>query len=138
MKEKAKKLIEAAFYNEFTSRGMTYVKTGGDIEISLFMVTDQKKATASYAAFCTKEHAGYNVSQTWSWGQGVDDTTYKACDYSVGTLVCDIMDSKTKALVWQGVGSGTINKDASDSQKAKNLPAAIAKIMALYPVAPSK
>lgn len=137
-KETTKKLIEAAFYNEFKSRGMTYVKTGGDIEVSLFLVTDQKQATASYAAFCNKEHAGYNVSQTWNWGQGVADTTYEECHYTVGTLVCDIMDSKTKTLVWQGVGSGTINKDASDSQRATNIPAAVTKIMALYPVAPSK
>ena len=137
MKERTKKLIETTFYNEFKSRGMSYVKTGGDVEISLYLVTNKEKATTSYANYYNKEYAGYYVSHPWGWGQGVAVTAYNECDYTLGTLVCDIIDSKSKTLVWQGVGSATINKDASESQKERNIPVAIAKIMELYPIAPS-
>ena len=52
-------------------------------------------------------------------------------DYNRGSLIIDIVDTKTGKLVWQGVGSG-INVDSPKS-KQKQIPAMVAEIMANYP-----
>ncbi len=130
-----KKRIETAFYNEFKSRGITFVETGGDIEISLYLVTDTKTATTAYTDYYGG-FGGYYYGHPWGWGRGFATTTYHQYDYTVGTLVCDIFDSSGKKLIWQGVGSGTVDDDPAE--RKKDITTAVNKIMALYPVAPAQ
>ncbi|MDL1913637.1 MAG: DUF4136 domain-containing protein [Bergeyella sp.] len=73
----------------------------------------------------------------WGWGghwwgmMGFGMQSTWTNNYNSGTLVVDIIDSKTQKLVWQGIGSG-ISVD-SPSQKRKQIPEIIAEIMAYYP-----
>lgn len=138
-----KRRVEAAFAYEFESRGMKQVATGGDVEISLFLVTEQKTATTAYtnhygvggpAGYGYGGYGGYYYGSSWGWGGGYSTTTYQEYDYTNGTLVCDVFDGKEKKLVWQSVGSGTVDDDASS--RDKGIPKAVAKIMSLYPVQP--
>lgn len=128
-----KKRIESAFNNEFNARGITYVETGGDIEVSLYLVTDKKTATTAYTDYYGG-YRGYSFGHPWGWGRGFATTAYHQYDYIVGTLVCDVVDYEKKNLVWQGVGSGTVSENSTD--RKEKIPAAVSKIMALYPVAP--
>ncbi len=128
-----KKRVETAFNNEFKSRGMTIVASGGDIEISLYLVTDTKTATTAYTDYYGG-FTGYYYRHAWGWGLGYATTTYHEYDYTVGTLVCDVIDGQSKKLVWQGVGSGTVSENSAG--RKKKIPAAVKKIMTLYPVAP--
>ena len=130
-----KRRLEAAFAHEFEIRNIKYVQSGGDIEVSLFLVTEQKTATTAYT-----EHyggyGGYYYGHPWGWGGGFATTTYHQYDYNVGTLVCDVFDASEKRLVWQGVGSGTV--DDNPSSRDKNIKQAVQKIMGQYPIPPSK
>jgi hypothetical protein len=36
--------------------------------------------------------------------------------YTVGTLIVDILDAKTKKAVWHGTAAGTVTNDAADVQ----------------------
>lgn len=126
-----KKRIEDAFKLEFEARNMQYVAEGGDVEISLFLVTDTKTATTAYTDYYGG-YRGYGYGRPWGWGGGFATTTYHQYDYVVGTLVCDVFNGKDKNLVWQGVGSGTVDKNPST--RDKNIPKAVNKIMSLYPV----
>jgi len=130
-----KKRIESAFIAEFKARNMEYVKEGGDIEVSLYLVTDNKTATTAYTDYYGG-YRGYYYGRPWGWGGGFATTTYDQYDYTVGTLVCDVFQASDKQLIWQGVGSGTINEDAS--KRDKNIPIAVNKLMSLYPVSPGK
>lgn len=130
-----KKRIESAFASEFSARNMKYVESGGDIEVSLYLVTDNKTATTAYTDYYGG-YRGYYYGRPWGWGGGFATTTYHEYDYKVGTLVCDVFQSSDKQLIWQGVGSGTINEDTS--KRDKNIPVAVKKIMSLYPVAIDK
>jgi len=130
-----KRRIEAAFASEFDKRGIKYVLSGGDIEVSLFLVTDQKTATTAYTDYY-RPYGGYYYGYRWGWGGGYATTTYHQYDYTVGTLVCDVFDGKEKKLVWQSVGSGTI--DDNVSTRDKSIIKAVEKIMSLYPVPPVK
>jgi len=140
-----KRRVEASFASEFEKRGMKYVATGGDIEISLFLVTEQKTATTAYTnhygvggpvGYGYGGYRGYYYGSAWGWGGGYASTTYSEYDYTVGTLVCDVFDAKDKKLIWQSVGTGTVDGDAST--RDKSIPKAVAKIMSLYPVQANK
>lgn len=136
-----KRRVEAAFAHEFEIRGMKYVAAGGDVEISLFLVTEQKTATTAYTnhygvggpvGYGYGGYGGYYYGSPWGWGGGYSSTTYQEYDYTVGTLVCDVFDSQEKKLIWQSVGSGTVDDDSSS--RDKGIPKAVAKMMSLYPV----
>lgn len=130
-----KRRIESAFAYEFERRGMKYVLAEGDVEVSLFLVTEQKTAVTAYTDYYGGHYGGYRYGgYPGGWGMGMSTTTYQASDYAVGTLVCDVFDGKEKRLVWQSVGSKTIEN--SSVERDKSIPAAIAKIMAPYPVQP--
>jgi len=141
-----KRRVEAAFAYEFENRGMKYVETGGDVEISLFLVTEQKTATTAYTNHYGAGgpsgygygggYGGYYYGSAWGWGGGYSSTSYHEYDYTQGTLVCDVFDAKEKKLVWQSVGSGTVDDDSSS--RDKGIPKAVAKIMSGYPVQPIK
>ena len=68
-------------------------------------------------------------------GMGQSTTTYNESDYLVGTLVCDVFDAKTKQLVWQSVGKGTVDENPNNNEK--NIPKVVAKIMYDYPIKPT-
>jgi hypothetical protein len=129
-----KKRIEQAFAKEFNSRGLQYVESGGDIVVSLFIVVDTKTGVTGY----TDHYGGgyYGYGRPWGWGMGYSTTRYHEYDYQVGTLVCDVFDSDSKQLVWQGVAAGEI-KD-NPKTREKNIPLVVKYIMKKYPVDPVK
>jgi len=129
--------IERAFGAEFEARGLKYVEEGGDLVVGLFIVAQQKTQTTAH----TTQMGGmggyggyYGYGPGWGWGGGHSTTTYSEYDYVEGTLVCDIYDKTKEQLVWEGIGSGTINENPKNREQA--IPEAVKKIMAEYPVQP--
>jgi hypothetical protein len=72
---------------------------------------------------------GYGYGWGWgpSWGMGYTRTTTTP----EGTLYIDIIDAKTKELVWQGIGTGylTTNSDKKDERFQEF----VTKILEKYP-----
>ncbi len=54
--------------------------------------------------------------------------------YTEGTLIIDIFDNKTKKLIWQGIGEGSLNSE--EKKREKNTPKVIGDMMKSYPVKP--
>jgi len=139
LNELEKKRIETAFADEFKKRGITIQEHDGDIIVSLYIVVDQKTGVTAYnnyyGAGGPYGYRGY-YGAGWGWGMGYGTTTYSEYDYRVGTLICDVFDSKTKKLVWQGVVSGEINENPKT--RASNIPRVVKELMRRYPVAPAK
>lgn len=132
-----KRRIEAAFAHEFDLRGMKYVASGGDVEVSLFLVTQQKTATTAYTDYYGSRYGGgYYYGHAWGWGGGYAATTYQQYDYTNGTLVCDVFSASEKRLIWQSVGSGTV--DDNSATRDKSIPKSVKQIMAQYPIQPIK
>jgi hypothetical protein len=132
-----KKRIEAAFKDEFEKRGISYVESGGDMIVSLHVMTQEK---TQYNATTTGLGYGgfYGYGPGWGWGPGMGmgmaSTTVNEYKYTVGTLVIDIYHTGDEKLVWEGIATGTV--DDNPQNREKNIPKVVAKIMALYPVAP--
>ena len=129
--------IENAFGAELLARGLEFVEDGGDLVVGLFIVAQQKTQTTAH----TTQMGGYGgyggyygYGPGWGWGGGHSTTTYSEYDYVEGTLVCDIYDKAKEQLVWEGIGTGTINENPKN--RDQSIPAAVKQIMAKYPVQP--
>ena len=63
------------------------------------------------------------------WGRAHRISPGHSVRYKEGTLVIDIVDSKSKELVWRGTGTDVLNRSAP----AKDLVAAVEKILEEFP-----
>lgn len=135
-----KERIEKAFGEEFKKRGMSYVESGGDVIVTLFIVTEQKTRTTATTTGVGGTYGGYGgyygYGPGYGWGGGMSTTTYNDYDYTVGTLVVDMFDAKAKQLIWEASGSGTIKEETKGREERINR--AVQQIMAKYPVKPAK
>ncbi len=131
-----KRRIEQAFGNEFKMRGIEPVESNGDLVVTLFIVVEKKtQQTASTTHMGGGYYGGYyGYGPGWGWGPSYSTTTISEYDYQVGTLVCDVFDKAEQRLIWEGIGSGTV--DENPNTRDENIPKAVAAIMEKYPVQP--
>lgn len=130
-----KRRIEEAFANEFAKRGLTLVDSGGELLVSLFIVVQQKTGVT----YTTDHYGGYyggyyGYGPGWGWGPTYSTTTAHQYDYTVGTLVVDVFDRMKEKLIWEGIGSGTV--DENPGNREKKIPRAVSQIMYYFPIKP--
>lgn len=130
MSEFDQKRVHDAFRAEFDARGLRHVESGGDMEISLFLVLDQKTVTTAYTDHYGSRNYGYH--RYGLWGVGHSTTSYHESDYTVGTLIMDVFDSETREQVWQAIGKGTM--EVHPAKRETSTPRAINKLMKDFPV----
>ena len=124
--------FEDAVAVELAARGLKFVEDGGDLTVSLFIQFDQKKGVTAYTDNYGGSPYGYRYGPGWGWGYGYSNTTYHEYDYLVGTLVIDVFDHQAKELIWQGVGSRTV--DENPNNREENVQRSVKSIMFNYPV----
>lgn len=86
-------------------------------------------------SFFTKEKERVDVYQNFGfgwgwypyWGMGYSNATTT----TIGTLYIDIIDAKTKELIWQGEGSGYLTKNTA--KKEARIKEIVSKILKQYP-----
>ncbi len=71
---------------------------------------------------------GYGRYGGWYGGGGVDVYQYKQ-----GTLILDVIDAKSKQLVWRGFAQGTIDPDAPTEKREKRLNEAVTRMLSKFP-----
>lgn len=62
---------------------------------------------------------------------GVAGTTFNSYDYVDGSLIIDIVSSKTQKLIWQGIGNAQI--DSRPDNPEEFIAASVKKILAGFP-----
>ena len=134
-----KERIEKAFGVELSARGMTYVESGGDLIVTLYIVTQQKQQTTATTTGMGMGYGGYGgyggyygYGPGYGWGGGMSTTSYNTYDYTVGTLVIDVYDAAEKKLIFEASGSGEI--EDNPKKRDDSTPRTVAKIMYDYPV----
>ena len=92
-----------------------------DVLISIF--TKERERVDVY------NNVGFGWGWGWNpwWGMGYSGVTTTP----EGTLFIDILDAKTKELVWQGEGSGYLTKDTH--KKDARIKEFVSKILEQYP-----
>ncbi|MCK4880797.1 MAG: DUF4136 domain-containing protein [Bacteroidales bacterium] len=128
-----RKRMRDAFISEFERRGLKPVKENGDMEVSLFIVVDQKTSVTAYTNYYGGRYGGYN-RYMGGWGYGYANTTYTESDYLEGTLIMDVFDGETKNQVWQAIATGTVTENPA--KREKTIPASVQALMRKFPVHP--
>jgi hypothetical protein len=131
-----KKNIEKAFAKEFRSRGLEFVKQGGDLTVSLYIHIEEGTNTVAYMHHYNMYGYSYSYDPLWTWGVGTLNPTTRDYDYYKGTLVVDVFDNTERKLIWQSVGSRKLNQKGD--VREKNTPKAIASLMKSFPMKPIK
>jgi Domain of unknown function (DUF4136) len=118
----------------FAAKGWTLVASGGDVSIiALQMTQNQQTLNTFYDGF----------GGGWGWrgfgGRGFGgfgDATTTTDTYTVGTLVVDLFDTKTKQLLWRGSASDTLSNNSNTN--IKNLDKGVEKMFKKFPPDSSK
>ncbi|MBP6074505.1 MAG: DUF4136 domain-containing protein [Flavobacterium sp.] len=113
-----KKRILTAIDENLVSKGMIKSENP-DLLISIF--TKEKERV--------DVHQNFGFGWGWNpyWGMGYSNVTTTP----VGTLFIDIIDTKTKELIWQGEGSGYLTKNTA--KKEARIKEFVSKILEQYP-----
>lgn len=119
-----KERLQKAFKSEFDARNLSYVQSGGDMSVSLYIFLDVKADSTTYNQFITRS------SQT------ATTTTIHEDDYQVGTLIMDCYDAKESKLIFQVKKMKTIQENSA--KREKTIPKAVAKLMKKFPVKEAK
>ena len=129
-----KKLLMDSFVKEFSSRGFKRVNTTGDMQVSIYVVTNDKTAYSGYNDY-VGGYGGYShYSGSYGYGYG-SNNTYKQRSKMMGTLIMNIYDGG-KNQIWQAVASSAVTKDPA--KRVNTIPAKVSSIMKRFPVQPKK
>lgn len=91
-------------------------------------------------SFFTKERERVdyynNFGMGWGWNPWWGFNYSRPVTSTEGTLIIDIIDAKTKELVWQGKGSGYLTDNVD--RKDERIKEFVTKILEKYPPQPKK
>jgi hypothetical protein len=105
-----------------------------DLEVNAIIILKDKKSVTANTNYYG--YGGYYRPYAWGGGMASGTTTYSVQEYKDGSLIIDIVDSKTQKLVWEGIGNKEIDKPLKDPDK--EVPEIIASIMASFPPGAAK
>ncbi|MEC4004762.1 DUF4136 domain-containing protein [Flavobacterium sp. SUN052] len=115
-----KKRILRSIDDVMSTKSFTKSETP-DLLISIFTKESERIDVYNNAGF------GWGWNPYWGMGVGYSNISRTP----EGTLYIDLIDAKTKELVWQGEGSGYLTKDTEE--KDARIKEFVDKIMAQYP-----
>jgi hypothetical protein len=118
--------ITAAVGSALAARGLTQVASGGDIAIVAIGMTQDRQTLNTFYD---------NFGGGWGWrrwgGGDFGQATTTTDTFKEGTLVVDLFDSRSKALLWRGSASRTLSN--SSTKNIKNLDKSIEKLFKNFP-----
>ena len=118
--------VEDVLEDTLAARGLTKVKDGGD----LWGVVHARFST-DYQVNTWNTGWGYG----WGWGGPMVTTV---TPIPVGAMIFDLVDTRTKELVWRGTASAELQTHLDNESREENLRKVLAGLFANYPPAAGK
>ena len=124
--------IKAAVDAELATKGLKRTDADtADLYVGYQTAIDTEK---QYTSFDT----GWGYGPGWyggGWygGGGMSTTTGSTSTIYIGQLALDMYSPASKALVWRGTASKTLDAKAKPDKQQKNLTKAVAKLLKNYP-----
>jgi hypothetical protein len=116
----SEKRVTEEIAETLTAKGWKQVDANPDALVLLHGATEMQK---SLNTFYSGGYGGYGY-RGWGGMGGMGTATTTTSEYLVGTLVVDIFDAKTKALIFRGTASDEISdkpeKNVKKLDKASN------------------
>jgi Domain of unknown function (DUF4136) len=116
--------IKAAVDAVLAAKGLTQVESGGDISIIAMETNRDHQTLNTY-------YDDFGGGWRWRGFGGFGEATTTSDAYTVGTLVVDLFDAKTKNLIWRGVSSGMLS--VKSDKNIKNLNRGVEKMFQHFP-----
>ena len=120
-----KKRIMRAIESELLDKGMQKSATP-DILVSLFTKSRERVNVNNNVGWGFGYGWGWNP---WMWGGGAQVNINR---YTEGTLFVDVIDAKSKEMIWQGIGSGALST-RSVERKEERIKEFVQEILSEYP-----
>ena len=122
--------IMTAVSAEMTGKGFGQTESDPDLLVNPVAIVKNKVSVSANSNYYG--YGGYYRPYSWGAGYGGYSTTsYDVEQYKEGSLIIDVLDAKTKKLLWQGTGNSKIDTDIRDPDQ--RIREAINKIMADFP-----
>ena len=140
-----KQRIVAAIDAQLQAKGWQRAASSATADVSLaaHVSTQDKKTIDTF--YDGPDWSGWGWAPGWNpgwgpgwgggWGMNTGMSTTTVQNYTVGTLVVDMFDNKTKQAVWRGSARDTI--PASPQARDKELEVAITEMFAAFPPKPA-
>ena len=119
MSQRVVNAIDAAL----KAKGLARVDSGGDITVTYHASADHSVDVQTFSS------GGYY--SCWGGCMGSSSSTTTVRPVTVGTLVVDIVDTKSNKMIWRGTGSDTVSDDPADNERKVN--EAVQRMFANYP-----
>ncbi|NUS39389.1 MAG: DUF4136 domain-containing protein [Lysobacter sp.] len=111
---------------QLAAKGWRQVPEGGDVVVAAHVATrERNRVDTFYDAPMWGGWGWYGPG----WNAGFAHTT--STSYTVGTLLVDMFDAKTRRAIWSGVAEGTVPQ--SPVQVNQKLDEAVAKMFVGFP-----
>src|SRR6187399_328936 len=115
---------------ELSRKGLKETGSNPDLLVNaMTILKDKQEVTA------TTNYYGYGGAYRpygYYGGAGASGyTTYNTYEYKDGSLIIDIVDTKTNKMIWEGIGNKDIDHAPKNPEEAINK--AVAAIMANFP-----
>lgn len=123
--------VTNAIRNEMLAKGFTE-SDNPDLKVNAVSILKNKTSVSSNTNFYG--YGGmYRPYGYWGGGamMGGANTTFNTYDYVDGSLIIDIVSTKTGKLLWQGIGNSEIDSKPDNPEEFIN--AAIKKILTNFP-----
>lgn len=120
--------------SEMSKKGFMEDKMNPDLLVNVVTILKDKRSVSA-------NHSTYAYGGVYRpyghWAVPVSgQTTVQTSDYKEGTLIIDIVDARTKKIVWTGDGNGEITKKPKDPDEA--IRTIVSKIMESFPPDPAQ
>lgn len=125
--------VRDAIESELNQKGFSKTdKVGADLLVNYLTKVDKKINVDTF-----NTNYGYNPywGPGWGWGGHVQTQT-TVREYEVGTLIIDLVDSKTGKLVWRGSVADTIRDKNTPQEREAKVREAVSSVMMNYPPKP--
>jgi hypothetical protein len=123
--------IKTAVDVELSKKGLSLSpEEGADLFIGYQAAIDTEKSFSSYGV-----GVGWGYGPGWypgGWYGGTTVRTQTSTIY-VGELTLDFYSPAPQTLVWRGVASKTLDRDAKPDRRQRNLERAVAKLLKDFP-----
>lgn len=126
-----KAYLRDAFTKEFERRGLQKVNSGGDMQISLYIVTSEETAVSGY-----NDYVGGRGSYHYYGGYatGNYNNTFTQRGKMVGTMIMNVYDKGSHDQIWQAVANSTLQENPA--KRKNSIPGKIKNLMSYFPVKP--
>mgnify|MGYP006189780767 FL=1 len=135
--------IVNALKKQMKEKGFVEDTQNPDLHINAVSILTSKEAVAmdapptNYYGYggAYRPYGYYGVGYGYGYVEN-PDTREKEYDFKQGTLMIDIIDTKTQKMVWQGVGNSEIDTKPVNADEIINY--AVGAIMVSFPPQPNK